>query len=73
MIEFTRNADVWWASLNRPDNGNSLNAAILQDLIDIIEAATAARAVIITGTGMLFSAGGDMNEMRSDGLATSDL
>ena len=73
MIEFTRNADVWWAWLNRPDNANSLNAAMLQDLIDIIKAATAARAVIIAGTGTVFSAGGDMNEMRSDGLATSDL
>ena len=72
MIDLAQAGDVWWVTLNRPEKANALTAAMLQELVEISEAAQAARAVIITANGSVFSAGADLDEMRS-GLATSPL
>ncbi|MGH1424762.1 MAG: enoyl-CoA hydratase/isomerase family protein [Pseudooceanicola sp.] len=61
---------LWVITIDRPDKANSLTADMLNDLADAAEAAQAARAVILTGTGKVFSAGMDLEAAKS-GLATS--
>ncbi|HRO16114.1 MAG TPA: enoyl-CoA hydratase/isomerase family protein, partial [Paracoccus sp. (in: a-proteobacteria)] len=65
-------AGVMTIVLDRPDKANALTAAMLDDLADAFEAAPGrgARAVILTGTGRVFSAGADLDAARA-GLATS--
>ena len=72
MIDLAQAGDVWRVTLNRPEKANALTAAMLQELVEIAEAAQAARAVIITANGSVFSAGADLDEMHA-GLATSPL
>lgn len=72
MIEVSRTADIWTVTINRPDKANSLTHAMLTELAQIMEDAQAARAVILTGTGKVFSAGADLDEARA-GLAKSEI
>lgn len=72
MIEFFRDADIWTATINRPEKANSLTHEMLVSLAEFMEDAQAARAVILTGKGKVFSAGADLDEARA-GLATSDV
>ncbi|MFG6559387.1 MULTISPECIES: enoyl-CoA hydratase/isomerase family protein [unclassified Sulfitobacter] len=72
MIEFGRVGDIWTVTINRPDKANSLTHAMLVELAEIMEEAQAARAVILTGRGKVFSAGADLDEARA-GLAKSDV
>ena len=72
MIDLDREGDLWRVTLNRPDKANALTARMLEDLCRIAETAQAARAVILTGTGGVFSAGADLDEAHA-GLATSPL
>ncbi len=72
MIELDQDGGVWTVTLNRPDRANSLTAQMLADLVEIAESAGAARALILTGRGKVFSAGADLEAARA-GLATSDL
>ena len=72
MIEFFRDGDIWSATINRPDKANSLTHEMLVSLASFMEDAQAARAVILTGKGKVFSAGADLDEARA-GLATSDI
>lgn len=70
MIDLSRDGGVWTVTLNRPDKANSLTAEMLGDLVSIMRDAASARAVILTGTGKVFSAGADLEAARA-GLATS--
>ena len=72
MIELEKDGGLWTVTLNRPDKANSLTAAMLEELGDIAEAAQAARVLILTGKGRVFSAGADLEAARA-GLATSPL
>ena len=74
MIELTIDGGVWTATINRPDKANSLTGVMLADLAEIAERAGAetARALVITGTGRVFSAGADLEEAHA-GLAVSPL
>ena len=72
MIELHKDADVWTVTINRPDKANSLTHAMLSELADVMEHAAEARAVILTGSGKVFSAGADLEEARA-GLATSEV
>ncbi len=72
MIELTHDDGLWTVTLNNPDKANALTSAMLSELVRIAEAATEARALILTGAGRVFSAGADLEEARA-GLATSDL
>ncbi|MFG6567093.1 enoyl-CoA hydratase/isomerase family protein [Sulfitobacter sp. 1A13679] len=72
MIELDRAGDIWTVTINRPDKANSLTHAMLVELAEIMEEAQAARAVILTGRGKVFSAGADLDEARA-GLAKSDV
>lgn len=70
MIGLERSGGLWTVTLNRPDKANSLTGAMLAELAEIAESATEARALILTGTGRVFSAGADLDEAGA-GLATS--
>ncbi|MDW3180693.1 enoyl-CoA hydratase/isomerase family protein [Roseobacter sp.] len=72
MITLDRESDVWTVTLNRPDKANALTEEMLTELRDVMHAAADARAVILTGTGKVFSAGADLDAARA-GLATSPL
>jgi len=72
VIQLTKDNGLWTVTINRPDKANSLTAAMLGDLVEIARSARAARALILTGTGGVFSAGADLDEAKT-GLATSDL
>ncbi len=72
MINLSRDGDIWTATINRPDKANSLTHDMLVTLADFMEDAQAARAVILTGNGKVFSAGADLDAARA-GLATSDI
>jgi enoyl-CoA hydratase len=72
MIDLRQENGLWTVTLNRPDKANALTEEMLAELVRIAEAATVARALILTGTGKVFSAGADLDAARA-GLATSDL
>lgn len=70
MIRLDKDAGVWTVTIDRPDKANSLTPAMLADLADIAQQATAARALILTGAGKVFSAGADLDAAKA-GMATS--
>lgn len=72
MIELSKADGLWTVTLNNPGKANALTGVMLTELCEIAEAATEARALILTGAGKVFSAGADLDEARA-GLATSDL
>ncbi len=72
MIELAQQDGLWIATINRPDKANSLTADMLERLTEIALEAKEARALILTGTGKVFSAGADLDEARA-GLAVSDV
>ncbi|MDO8440638.1 MAG: enoyl-CoA hydratase-related protein, partial [Polaromonas sp.] len=50
-------------TLNRPDTHNALNATLISELrraVDWLAAAPGVRAVVLTGAGKTFCAGGDL-------------
>ncbi|MGR3511389.1 MAG: enoyl-CoA hydratase/isomerase family protein [Paracoccaceae bacterium] len=72
MIEVQQDGPIWTLTLNRPDKANALTRDMLTDLADAVDAAVAhpeTRAIILTGTGKVFSAGADLEAARA-GLAT---
>ena len=70
MIEVQEDGGLWIVTINRPEKANSLTEAMLTELDEVFESAREAQAVILTGTGKVFSAGADLDEARA-GLATS--
>lgn len=70
MIRLQKDDGLWTVTIDRPDKANSLTEAMLTELAEIAEAAQAARALILTGTGKVFSAGMDLEAART-GLPTS--
>jgi enoyl-CoA hydratase/carnithine racemase len=73
MIELHRNGAVWTVTLNRPDKANSLTGDMLARLVEIVRSAGEARALILTAKGKVFSAGADLEEVRTRDLALSGL
>ncbi|MFN3824525.1 MAG: enoyl-CoA hydratase/isomerase family protein [Pseudorhodobacter sp.] len=74
MIAVEQEGGLVTLCLNRPDKANSLTAAMLEDLIAAVGRASdsGARALVLTGTDKVFSAGADLEEARA-GLAISPL
>lgn len=72
MIDLRKEDGLWVVTINNPEKANALTGAMLNELVGIAEAATSARALILTGAGKVFSAGADLDEARA-GLATSDV
>ena len=72
LIALDRTDGIWTVTINRPDKANSLTLTMLTELVEIAESAGAARALILTGEGKVFSAGADLDEARA-GLAVSGI
>ncbi len=69
MIDLNKDGDLWTVTLRRSGKANSLTKAMLVQLAEIAESAVAAKVLVITGEGRVFSAGADLDEARA-GLAT---
>lgn len=69
LVEFEQTADVGRIILNRPDAGNSVNPALIDDLGKAVDAACAApvRAILIQARGANFSLGGDVRHLSAVG------
>ena len=72
MIDLDISGGVWTLTLNRAEKANALSFEMLERIAEIASDAKAARAVIITGAGAVFSAGADLSAVKA-GLATSDV
>lgn len=72
MIRSERHGNLVRVIIDRPDKANSLTEAMLRQLTAELDevAGGDSGAVILTGTGTVFSAGADLAEARA-GLATS--
>ncbi len=58
--------------LNRPADGNAIDASLAQALLDVVvrcEADPALRCIILTGAGAMFCVGGDVNAFAAAGDA----
>lgn len=68
-LQITRQDQVTVLSLDNPGSRNALSTNMVIELIDALEAAFAdsdCRAIVLTGTGEHFCAGGDVSEMQAD-------
>jgi methylglutaconyl-CoA hydratase len=75
LINSTDNRGVMTLCMNRPEVHNAFDAQMIQDLTMALQAADqddAVRVVVITGAGACFSAGADLNWMRSLVHASED-
>ncbi|WP_138465030.1 enoyl-CoA hydratase/isomerase family protein [Poseidonocella sp. HB161398] len=70
MIETRKDGALWTVRLNRPEKANSVTYAMLEAVAEFAEEAQGrAKAIVLTGTGKVFSAGMDLAEAES-GLPT---
>lgn len=72
-VEWERQGPVSWLWMNRPETHNAFDAALIQELTDalaMLETDEQTRVVVLAGRGKSFSAGADLNWMRSQGTAT---
>lgn len=61
-------------TLNRPDKANALTSGMLRELVEIVRDGAKdpqVSALILTGAGKVFSAGADLEEIRTTDLAIS--
>lgn len=72
MIGFDKDGDLWTITLDRSEKANSLTSEMLTEMLARVHEASAAKCLVITGKGKVFSAGADLDEARA-GLATSPL
>jgi 2-(1,2-epoxy-1,2-dihydrophenyl)acetyl-CoA isomerase len=65
VVHYTTEAGVATITLDRPEHLNTMSRQLLDEALAALEAAagdSAVRAVILTGTGRAFCAGGDLQE-----------
>ncbi len=65
-VKYAKEGNVAVVTLNRPDALNALSRQIAVDLTEAVKLAATqgARAVVLTGEGRAFCAGGDLREMK---------
>ena len=73
-LKFERDGGVAIITLNRPDAANSLNVPMSEELVKVAthcDSNPDIRAVVFTGAGKMFSAGGDLHAFaaQGDGMA----
>ena len=68
LLEVLRDGDLLWVTLNDPDRANALSPALIGELIELYRRPwreEGVRALILSGTGKNFSAGADLEHLRS--------
>jgi 2-(1,2-epoxy-1,2-dihydrophenyl)acetyl-CoA isomerase len=71
-----RHGDVAVITLNRPDHGNAIDAALARSLLETVLACAAdanVRCVLLTGSGRMFCVGGDVKAFAAAGGDTPAL
>jgi enoyl-CoA hydratase len=78
VVLYTKECNIGIITINRPEQGNSLNIAVFSELNNILDNLAIdeeVRVIIITGAGNAFVAGADINELlgydTEDGWAAS--
>lgn len=69
-IEFTIERHVAVIRLNRASDGNAITVEMANELLEAVtdcESNSSVRAVVLTGTGKMFCAGGDLKEFSRQG------
>lgn len=67
-LEVRREGDLLWATLNDPERANALSPQLIGELIELYRRplrAEGVRAVILSGAGRNFSAGADLEHLRT--------
>ena len=67
-IEVNQEADLLWVTLNDPERANALSPALIGELIELYRRplrSEGVRALILSGAGKNFSAGADLEHLRS--------
>lgn len=75
-IEFDLSNGIATVTLNRPEEANSINIALAQDLLEVAiacESSKDVRVVLLTGKGKLFCGGGDINSFAESGDEFSEM
>jgi methylglutaconyl-CoA hydratase len=75
MLDVEVRGAVGYVTINRPEVRNALGPEVVAALaagLDRMEADTAVRAVVLTGSGKVFSAGADLSSMRKQGAAGAE-
>lgn len=73
LVKYSNTDGVFRVHLNRPDSLNALNRAMMKELLEVTEMASADPAVkiyILSGEGRAFSAGVDLKETGADSFGT---
>ena len=71
ILLYQVNDGVAVITLNRPQQANALNDQMIHELFDAAfrcDADASIRAVVLTGAGKVFCAGGDLQSMAEQGL-----
>lgn len=67
-LEIRRDRDLLWVTLNEPDRANALSPALIEELTALYRRplrSEGIRAVLLSGAGKNFSAGADLDHLRS--------
>lgn len=67
ILLYERREDVVWLTMNRPEVRNALSRELISAIHDGMDRAAAdegVRAVVLTGAGLVFCAGADVNQYR---------
>ena len=75
MLDVQIRGAVGYITIDRPEVRNALGPEVVAALaagLDRMEADAAVRAVVLTGSGKVFSAGADLSSMRKQGAAGAD-
>ena len=64
-VEVERRDGAVWIRLNRPERRNAYDEDMARTMIGAVEAAADAEAVVVTGAGGAFCAGGDVKAMKT--------
>ncbi len=71
MINSHLKDDIRYITINRANKANAITADMLDELVKIASNSNKNKAVIISGSGKVFSAGADLDEVKKNDLATS--
>lgn len=69
MIRSACHDGICTVTIDRPEKAGALTRQMLSDMADAVEQNDTAQALILTGTGAVFSAGADLKDVHN-GLAT---